>query len=133
VAGVSLSLENVNVITLFAEDLAGTKSFYEEVLGLQVLGEYEGSAVLKLGNVMVNLPHVSAAPQFGVPTRVAGPGAGAQSLLGIFVDDVDAACAELALHGVVLLDGPVDRPWGVRTASFTDPAGHVWGIPQDLT
>jgi catechol 2,3-dioxygenase-like lactoylglutathione lyase family enzyme len=129
----SLSLENVNVITLFAEDLAGTKSFYQKVLGLPVLGEYEGSAVLKLGNVLINLAHVSAAPQFGVPARVAGPGAGARSVLGVFVDDVDAACAELARHGVVLLDGPVNRPWGVRTAHFTDPAGHIWGITQDLT
>jgi lactoylglutathione lyase len=128
----SLSLENVNVITLFAEDLAGTRSFYQEVLGLPVLGEYENSAVLKLGNIMVNLAHASAAPQFGAPTGVAGPGAGARSVLGVFVDDVDAACAELARHGVVL-DGPVDRPWGVRTASFTDPAGHIWGIAQDLT
>jgi uncharacterized glyoxalase superfamily protein PhnB len=33
---------------------------------------------------------------------------------------------------VVLLNGPVDRPWGVRTASFTDPAGHIWRIAQDL-
>jgi catechol 2,3-dioxygenase-like lactoylglutathione lyase family enzyme len=39
------------------------------------------------------------------------------------VDDVDAACAELAQLGVPLIDGPVDRPWGIRTASFTDPAG----------
>ena len=35
----SLSLKSVNVITLFAEDLAGTRSFYEEVLGLPVLPE----------------------------------------------------------------------------------------------
>jgi lactoylglutathione lyase len=32
----------------------------------------------------------------------------------------------------VLLNGPVDRPWGVRTANFQDPAGHVWQIGQDL-
>lgn len=52
-------------------------------------------------------------------------------MLAVFVDDVDAACIELAQHGV-LLNGPVDRPWGMRSASFTDPAGHVWEIARDL-
>ncbi len=46
----------------------------------------------------------------------------------IDVDDVDAMCAELRSRGVELLNGPLDRPWGVRTASFADPAGHIWEI-----
>jgi lactoylglutathione lyase len=41
-------------------------------------------------------------------------------------------CAELAAAGVALLNGPVNRPWGVRTASFADPGGHIWAIAQDL-
>ena len=45
---------------------------------------------------------------------------------------MDAVCAELARRGVQLLNGPMDRPWGIRTASFTDPAGHIWEIAQDL-
>jgi uncharacterized glyoxalase superfamily protein PhnB len=44
------------------------------------------------------------------------------------VDDVDAMCAELASRGVTLLNGPLDRPWGIRTASFMDPGGHIWEI-----
>ena len=26
--------------------------------------------------------------------------------------------------------GPVDRPWGIRTASFRDPGGHIWEIAR---
>jgi uncharacterized glyoxalase superfamily protein PhnB len=48
--------------------------------------------------------------------------------LTLEVDDVDAVCAQLAERGVTLLNGPLDRPWGVRTATFRDPAGHVWEI-----
>jgi uncharacterized glyoxalase superfamily protein PhnB len=33
-----------------------------------------------------------------------------------------------AARGVKLLNGPIDRPWGPRTASFMDPAGHIWEI-----
>ncbi len=95
--GMSLSLKDLNVITLFTEDLAGTMFFYQEVLGLPVMGDYEDSAVLKLGNVMINLAHVSAAPKFGAAAGVANPGTGTRSVLAVFVDDVDAACA--SWHG----------------------------------
>jgi lactoylglutathione lyase len=43
-----------------------------------------------------------------------------------------ARCAELAALGVKLLNGPMDRPWGVRTASFSDPADYLWEIAQQL-
>jgi lactoylglutathione lyase len=33
-------------------------------------------------------------------------------------------------HFVQLLNGPMDRPWGVRTASFRDPGGHIWEIAK---
>ena len=46
------------------------------------------------------------------------------------VDDVDAMCAILAERGVELLNGPMDRPWGIRTASFRDPGGHIWEIAK---
>ena len=40
--------------------------------------------------------------------------------------------AELDARGVALLNGPMNREWGVRTASFTDPAGNIWEIAQQL-
>ena len=48
----------------------------------------------------------------------------------IGVDDVDAMFEMLATRGVVLLNGPMDRPWGIRTASFVDPAGYIWEIAK---
>ena len=33
---------------------------------------------------------------------------------------------------MALLNGPMDREWGMRTASFTDPDGHIWEIAQQL-
>jgi catechol 2,3-dioxygenase-like lactoylglutathione lyase family enzyme len=62
------------------------------------------------------------------PAKVAGPDAGSQFQFTIDIDDVDAMCAELAQRGVELLNGPIDRPWGIRTASFRDPAGHILEI-----
>ena len=42
----------------------------------------------------------------------------------------DADSAELQAHGIALLNGPIDRPWGRRTAAFADPAGNIWEIAQ---
>ena len=128
----NLSQNRLSVITLFAEDLAPTKSFYQDVLGLQVLFESENQAVFKFQNLVVNLTRASDPLKLIAPAAVASREAGSRFQLVIEVDDVDAACTELARHGVTLLNGPEDRPWGVRTASFTDPSGHIWEVAQDL-
>jgi lactoylglutathione lyase len=128
----NLSRNSMSVITLFAEDLARTKSFYQEVLGLQLLFESGNQAVFKFANLVVNLTEAADPLELIAPASVASRDAGARSQLVIQVNDVDAACTELARHGVTLLNGPQDRPWGVRTASFIDPAGHIWEVAQDL-
>ena len=50
----------------------------------------------------------------------------------IIVDDVDAVCAEIAGRGIEPITGPADRDWGMRTATFADPGGHIWEIAQNL-
>ena len=125
-------LSNVGAITLFVEDPARSKSFYERVFGLSPIYEDEASAAFRFEGMIVNLLESSAARELIVPAAVAGPEAGSRFQLTIWVDDADAACAELADRGVELLNGPMNRDWGMRTASFTDPDGHVWEIAQEL-
>lgn len=62
------------------------------------------------------------------PAKMASRDAGSRFVFTITVDDVDKMCAELVSRGVKLLNGPMDRPWGIRTASFMDPGGHIWEI-----
>jgi lactoylglutathione lyase len=123
-------LDEIEVITLFVEDVRACKAFYADVFGLEVVYEDADSAVVKLRNLMINLLTVENAPTLVEPAVVGAPGAGSRGLFTIRVDDVDTAVAELERHGVSLLNGPVDRPWGRRTAAFTDPAGHTWEIAQ---
>jgi catechol 2,3-dioxygenase-like lactoylglutathione lyase family enzyme len=118
----------IGAITLFVEDLAAAKQFYREVFGLPITFEDDNSAVFGFGNTIVNLLKTTAARELIEPAVVAPREAGSRLQLTIQVDDVDATCAELAARGVALLNGPMDRPWGVRTASFRDPGGHVWEI-----
>ena len=122
--------KKIGAITLFVEDVAATKAFYQEVFGLPLVFEDDDSAVFNFGNTIVNLLATSAAPELIEPGWVASPESGSRFQLTIDVDDVDATCAELSKRGVELLNGPIDRPWGVRTASFRDPAGHLWEIAK---
>jgi catechol 2,3-dioxygenase-like lactoylglutathione lyase family enzyme len=120
----------IQAITLFVDDLDATKQFYREVFGLPVMYEDPSSAVFNFGTTLINLLTVSEAPELIAPAQVAGPDAGARFQFTINVDDVDATCAELERRGVALLNGPMDRPWGIRTAAFRDPAGHIWEIAK---
>jgi catechol 2,3-dioxygenase-like lactoylglutathione lyase family enzyme len=118
----------ISTVTLFVEDLETTRDFYRRVFGLPVVFEDPDSAVFRFGNTLINLLKSTAAVELIEPAAVAPPDAGARFQFTIDVDDVDAMCAELARRGVELLNGPIDRPWGVRTACFRDPAGHIWEI-----
>jgi catechol 2,3-dioxygenase-like lactoylglutathione lyase family enzyme len=128
-----LTDNSIGAITMFTEDLERSKAFYQEVFGLPVLFEDPNSAVFEFGPTVINLLEVPAARELIEPGTVAGRDAGSRYQLTIGVDDADAVCAELARRGVTLLNGPLDRPWGLRTASFTDPGGHIWEIAQKLS
>src|SRR5258708_2059069 len=122
--------QGVSAVTLFVEDLAATKRVYQDGFGLPVHSEGDAPAGFNLGNTLITLLAVTEAHGLIEPAAVADPAAGSRVQFTIGVDDVDAMCAELVKRGVELLNGPMDRPWGIRTASFRDPGGHIWEIPK---
>jgi catechol 2,3-dioxygenase-like lactoylglutathione lyase family enzyme len=125
-------LGGINAITLFVADPARSRAFYEKVLGGRVMFEDADSVVFDAGNTMLNLLAAAEAPELITPATVATPDAPARSVFSFFVEDVDAECAHLVEAGIQLLNGPVDRPWGKRTAAFADPDGTIWEVAQDL-
>jgi catechol 2,3-dioxygenase-like lactoylglutathione lyase family enzyme len=126
----TFSLKNINAMSLFVEDLQAAKTFYLEVFGVEVLFEDEASVALGFENIIINLLCVQNAREIVDPGAVATRDSGSRFQLSIWVPDVDAVCLELQKRGVELLAGPRDRPWGMRTANFVDPAGHSWEIGQ---
>jgi catechol 2,3-dioxygenase-like lactoylglutathione lyase family enzyme len=121
-------VSGISAITLFVDDLGAAKEFYRRVFGLPAYYEDSDSAVFKFGDTLVNLLVTSEAHELIRPASVGARDSGSRFQFTIQVDDVDATCAELASRGVELLNGPMDRPWGIRTASFEDPAGHIWEV-----
>jgi lactoylglutathione lyase len=123
-------LDELAVITLFVEDLAACKQFYITVLGLEIVYEDAESAVVQMKNLMINLLVANEAPTLIEPAAVGQVTSGVRALYTINVEDAYATASELKRKGVAILNGPIDRPWGRRTAAFADPAGNVWEIAQ---
>ena len=115
-------------ITLFVEDLVAATRFYSNAFQLPVFFEDDNSTVFKFGDTLINLLKVTEAPVLIAPATVATPDAGVRFQFTLGVDDVDAMVDELKSRGVEVLNGPMDRPWGIRTASFRDPSGHIWEV-----
>ena len=95
---------------------------------MRIVFEDRNSPVFRIGATLINRLQIEAADELIAPARVAPRDAGSRHVVTIEVADVDAMRADLTSRGVTLLNGPMDRPWGIRTASFADPAGNIWEI-----
>jgi len=129
---VNEGIKTVSAITLLVEDLEAAKTLQETVFGKPLRFEDESSAAYDFDVVLVNLLSATSAHDLVAPATVASAGTGQRFVLSVEVDDVDTVCERLRAAGIAPLNGPMDRPWGIRTASFQDPAGHVWEIAHPL-
>ena len=113
--------------TIPAKDLDGTRRFYEDVLGVQVITEDPGGILYRSGDSTFSL----------YPTEYAGT---AQHTLGAFmVNDVEAAVADLRGKGVTFeeYDMPglktvngIAELGGFKGAWFKDPEGNILSVVQ---
>ena len=122
----------ITAITLFVEDVEEAKRFYTNVFDLSVVFEDESSAVFQFGTTLINLLVSSQGSDLIGPAPVGGPDSPARAQFTLTVDDVDARAAELVTRGATLINGPMDRWWGIRTACFADPGGHLWELAAPL-
>lgn len=125
-------LSSVGAITMFVADHERAKSFYEQAFDAEIVYEDEDAVAFKFESIIVNLLVTKEAHELIGPAVVAEQEAGSRFQLTINVLDTDAVCEELARRGVTLLNGPIDRPWGLRTAAFADPDGHIWEVAAEI-
>ena len=117
---------------LFVEDLARSKAFYANVLGLSLAFEDDSSAGMTIGDLMVLLVTVDSGVEL-LEEHVGTPrGLRTTNVFNLFVDDVDRWHSRLSDQGVEFLVAPKDRAWGRRTAHLRDPDGFVWEISQSI-
>ena len=115
-------------ITLLTQDLEQSREFYGNKLGLQEVFQDEVSSVYSAGTTVINLLSTAEAEVLLDPLKFEAARVGTNSVYTLKCADVDAVANQLKANGVELLSGPIDRPWGIRTASFQDPSGHIWEL-----
>ena len=118
----------VFAVTLFTDDLGEAKRFYQSAFAMPIVHEDPTSIAFAFPNIVVNLVAAAETPELIAPAPVGGPGTPARMMITLEVGDVDATCERLRANGVEFLNGPLNRPWGPRTATFADPSGHCWEL-----
>ena len=106
------------VADITTQDIAAAKSFYQDVLGLDLLMDHGWIATY--GSPVEMNVQISFASQGGSGTPTPD--------LSIEVDDVDAALERMRRAGFPIEYGPADEPWGVRRFYVRDPFGKLINI-----
>jgi lactoylglutathione lyase len=123
----------VDAVVLFVQDLQKCVAFYRDQCGMEVVFTDEVSVAFKRDNQdFLLLEFAAAAEMVGEAALGTHQGAGHEVLLCADVDDVDSAYKTLMAKGVAFLKAPKDQPWGIRSAYFADPEGHLWELRQQL-
>ena len=101
-------------------DVVKAAEYYRDVLGFEILGFLQDPPVLALvsrDDVEIHFGQGGAPAGSGTPNRGSAPDA------CIWVGDVDVLAGELNERGARILEGPVDREYGMREIVIQDPDG----------
>jgi catechol 2,3-dioxygenase-like lactoylglutathione lyase family enzyme len=110
-----MQVERVDFVSVLTQDIARARSFYSEVLGLELESEGEHDLEFRCGQVTLDVFDPSS---IGQPFAVSPAG------LALRVDDVDATRAELEAKGVEF-DGETVETGVCKQAWFKDPDGNA--------
>ena len=121
-------LESSYIIAIAAAtDLGRARAFYEQALGLPLVGQNEIACVFDANGTMLRVTAVPEVSRAGY------------TVLGWRVTDITAAARDLAARGVVFIrydgmdqdgDGVWTTPGGDKVAWFADPDGNILSLTQ---
>jgi catechol 2,3-dioxygenase-like lactoylglutathione lyase family enzyme len=111
------------VANVATKDIAAAKSFYQDVLGLDMLMDH--GWITTYGSQERMSIQISFASEGGGGTPVPD--------LSIEVDELEAVLDAMRRAGFSIEYGPVDEPWGVRRFFVRDPFGKLVNILMHLS
>ncbi|MDQ2833828.1 MAG: VOC family protein [Acidobacteriota bacterium] len=106
------------VANIHAPDFTAAQTFYQEILGLDLLMDHGGIATYGTADQMA--VQISFASQGGSGTPTPD--------LSIEVDHLDQALHRVEQAGLLIEYGPTIEPWGVRRFYLRDPFGKLVNI-----
>jgi catechol 2,3-dioxygenase-like lactoylglutathione lyase family enzyme len=118
-------------IVLCVRDVAATRRFYEQLLGMESREERPGKWSLHFGAQKISLQDAMHAPAIARDTV---PGSGNFCLLTD--EPLDAVAAALHQAGVAILDGPAERAGAtgpILSVYFHDPDGNLVEVSRPIS
>lgn len=132
--------------SLYYQDAASAIDWLCRAFGLAVRLRVEGEggrivhSELELGEAVVMVGQeepADATPRFGVRRMSPRTAGGNTQGLMLYIDDVDAHCAQARAHGATIVDEPAvhdygEDHWADRSYGALDCDGHFWWFTQRL-
>ncbi|MCW2795826.1 VOC family protein [Nocardioides sp.] len=135
-------ITNISIASVFVKDIDESKRFYTEILGFEAkdditMGDYRWCTVVHPSqpelSVNLAIPGPPLSPELVEAMKRAQDDGGLNGL-GMNVDDCQKTFEELSAKGVVFLQEPSERPYGVE-ALCRDNSGN-WIVlvePKEFT
>lgn len=117
-------------IILYVEDMAKTRAFYADVLGLTVTPEYSGPVFVGFRTPDSSLLALQDKASVEPPISQPLPNVGVE--ISFEADDVDGLYQQWKARGVEMVSEPIEMPFG-RYFKAKDPEGNylsVYRLPQ---
>jgi glyoxylase I family protein len=120
-----LKLNRIHHIAIICSDYERSKHFYTEILGLKILQEVyrKERDSYKLDLQVGNQYQIELFSFPNPPARPSRPEAAGLRHLAFEVDDIEAAIAEVGLHGVITEPIRIDEFTGKHFTFLADPDG----------
>jgi len=123
----------INLITIWTDDIERMKNFYTQVLGFKIKSDLGGYVEFENDGVRFAIcVRTAMKPYSDEYTKKASGQTFELAFPCDSPDDVDAAYIKLIAAGATPIHEPENMPWNQRAALFADPDGNIHEIFADL-
>jgi catechol 2,3-dioxygenase-like lactoylglutathione lyase family enzyme len=126
-----MRIDRIDHLVLTVADLDATVAFYQDVLGMTAVVFEDDHHALHFGGSKINLHQAGHEYE----PKAAHPGTGTADLCFTTTVPLDQVQAELAEHGVVIIEGPGPQTGArnrLQSVYLRDPDGNLIEISNEL-
>ncbi|MGO1369189.1 MAG: VOC family protein [Senegalia sp. (in: firmicutes)] len=123
----------INLITIWTDDIEKMKEFYNQILGFEVKNDLENYVEFKNDGVRFAICMRDVMYEFSNEYKKKPSGQAFELAFPCeTTNDVDESFKNLVRNGATSIQEPHNMPWGQRTALFADPDGNIHEIFAEI-
>ena len=123
----------INLITIWTNNIQNMKSFYTDVLGFETINDLGNYIEFKNDGVRFAICERKIMEEYSEQYKVEPKGQLFELAFPCETsEEVDITYKKIIELGARHINGPKNMPWNQRTALFADPDGNIHEIFADL-